>query len=90
MSATRNITTRGYRITTRANNMNWKKHGMAVTPFQIRSCDKPAYLRRWRLSERLMPAQTQTARLDKLFWASLEDIGYGRQPMLIKQLWHYV
>jgi len=90
MSATRNITTRGYRITTRANNMNWKKHGMAVTPFQIRSCDKPAYLRCWRLSERLMPAQTQTARLDKLIRANLEEIGYGRQPMLIKQLWHYV
>jgi len=37
-----------------------------------------------------MREQTQTARLDKLFWASLEDIGYGRKPMLIKQSWHYV
>ena len=66
MSAARNITARGYRITTRANNMSGKKHGMAATPFQIRSCDAPAYLRCWRLSERLMPEQTQTARLDKL------------------------
>ena len=78
MSATRNITARGYRITTRANNLNGKKHGMAATPFQIRSCDTPAYLRFWRLSERLMPEQTQATRLDKLIWASLEDIGYGQ------------